>query len=216
MMLSIKNLIGYKIGALDGEIGKVKDFYFEDKTWSIRYLIVETGSLFFRRKVMISTQSLLHPEWEKETFLVDLTIQQIENSPAIDAENSVSRHQETELNKHYSWIDYWSIGVPIDKEEAAGSHLYSTDKVEKYHVNVTDGEVGKMDDFLMDESNWKLNFIVVDTFTHSPAKIVLVPIALVKEINQEAETVSVEASAEQIKSQPEYHFDTVNTKLFEI
>jgi len=94
MKRSVKSLTGYLMGASDGEIGKVIDFYFDDKTWAIRYLIVETGDWLSGRKVLISPQALLSTNWENGSFPINLTKEQIENSPNIDTDMPVSRQQE--------------------------------------------------------------------------------------------------------------------------
>src|SRR5687767_2340606 len=54
MLRNIKDLRGYVIRAIDGTIGKVDDFYFDDEDWGIRYLVVDTGSWLSGRKVLIS------------------------------------------------------------------------------------------------------------------------------------------------------------------
>ncbi len=107
MKRSIKSLIGYTMGATDGEIGKVKEFYFDDESWTIRYLIVETGSWLSGRKVLISPDALLTPDWQQKVFPVNLTKKQIKNSPHIDTEKPVSRQQEMKLYEHYPWTSYW-------------------------------------------------------------------------------------------------------------
>jgi len=53
MQYSVKDLKGYAIGATDGDIGKLDDFYFDDKSWTIRYLVAETGNWLLNRKVLI-------------------------------------------------------------------------------------------------------------------------------------------------------------------
>lgn len=81
MKRSITSLIGFGIGATDGKIGKVKAFYFDEATWTIRYLIVETGSWLCSRNVLISPVSLLTPDWENAFFYANLSMEQIKNSP---------------------------------------------------------------------------------------------------------------------------------------
>ena len=103
MLHSIKNLRGYAIGATDGEIGKVKDFYVDDRTWKVRYLIVETGNWLFGRKVLLSPVALQDPDWDDQVFPVNLTKDQVKHSPDIDTERPVSREQEEDLYRHYSW-----------------------------------------------------------------------------------------------------------------
>ena len=58
MLRSIKDLEHYAIGATDGDIGRVKDFYFDDDSWVVRYLVVDTGSWLAGRSVLISPISL--------------------------------------------------------------------------------------------------------------------------------------------------------------
>ena len=86
MQHTIHNLLGFKMAATDGEIGEVKEFYFDDETWDIRYLIVETGNWFSNKKVLIAPQALLVPDWLNKNFPVNLTKEQIKNSPDIDTE----------------------------------------------------------------------------------------------------------------------------------
>jgi len=43
MLKKAKTLKGYKLNSRDGEIGSVKEFYFDDRHWTIRYLVADTG-----------------------------------------------------------------------------------------------------------------------------------------------------------------------------
>jgi hypothetical protein len=103
MKRSIKSLIGYTLHAADGEIGKVEEFYFDDQRWTIRYLIVRTGSWLLGRKVLISPQALGTTDWDNRAFPTTLTKEQIRNSPDIDTDEPVSRQQEERLYAHYPW-----------------------------------------------------------------------------------------------------------------
>ena len=49
MLRSVKNLEGYAIGGTDGEIGHAKDFYFDDRAWVVRYLVVDAGTYHAQR-----------------------------------------------------------------------------------------------------------------------------------------------------------------------
>ncbi|MDQ6815123.1 MAG: PRC-barrel domain-containing protein [Bacteroidota bacterium] len=226
MKRSVKSLIGFTMGATDGEIGKVKEFYFDDKTWTIRYLIVETGSWLFGRKVLISPEALLTPDWEGESFPVNLTKEQIENSPNIDTEKPVSRQQEIELYAHYPWTGYWGGGiwaggmgtagmmispaVPLETAvhenvgEETDPHLRSTDKVTGYDIKATDGDIGDAEDFMVDDSTWKVAFMVVDTGNWFPGKKVVISPNLIKSIDWNTSEIVVNASVDQVKNSPEY------------
>jgi len=101
MKHSAKSLTGFTMGATDGEIGKVKEFYFDDESWVVRYLIVDTGNWLSGRVVLISTQAIVAADWDNKIFSVNLTKEQIKNSPDIDTELPVARQQEIKLQKYY-------------------------------------------------------------------------------------------------------------------
>ncbi len=220
MKRSARSMIGFTMGATDGEIGKVKDFYFDDVTWTIRYLIVETGKLLSERKVLISSQAILTPDWEDETFQVNLTMDQIKNSPDIDTEKPVSRQQELKLYNHYPWNIYWTgraTGMPPvsmyqvlepednDYKEPEGDpHLRSTDNVTGYSIKAIDGELGEVEDFIIDDLSWRIDFMVVDTGKWLPGKKVLISPSMIKDISWNLSSVVVTSTVEDVKHSPEY------------
>jgi uncharacterized protein YrrD len=228
MKRKIKSLIGYTIQATDGEIGKVKEFYFDDRTWTIRYLIVETGSWLFGRKILLSPQSLLTPDWEQHTFPVNLTMAQIKDSPKIDTDKPISRQHEMDLYGYYPWGNYyWGSGMgvgsmgmsyatsinqevqkEVDKSVADKSdedtHLRSTDEVIDYNIKATDGKIGNVEDFIINDKTWVIDFIEVDTGDWFPGKKVLVSPQWIKEIKWKTSSVIVNASEDQVKNSPEY------------
>jgi len=235
MKRTIKNLMGFTMGATDGEIGKVTDFYFDDLTWTIRYLVVETGNWLSNRKVLISPEALLQGDWENKTFPVNLTKEQIEKSPNIDTDQPVSRQHEVELYAHYPWTNYWGGGlwaggigttgmvmpmssVPIeetvknsknnDAEPEGDPHLRSAKNVQGYAIHALDDTIGDVEDFIVDDSNWTVDYIVVDTGNWFPGKKVTISPDLIKEINWETSEVIVNASVDQVKNSPEYDAST--------
>lgn len=214
------------MGATDGEIGKVKAFYFDDNTWTIRYLIVETGGWLSGRKVLISPQALLAPDWESNVFPVNLTKEQIKNSPDIDTDKPVSRQQEIALNAYYPWTGYWGSGIwsggmgvtgmmtspaiPLEqaihenesasRKETGDPHLRSTDEVSGYNIKAADGEIGDAEDFIVDDSTWKIAFMVVDTGNWFPGKKVIISPKLIKDIKWDTSEIVLNASVEQVKN----------------
>ncbi|HEX2866787.1 MAG TPA: PRC-barrel domain-containing protein [Ignavibacteriales bacterium] len=108
MLRSVKALEGYKIHALDGEIGEVNDFFFDDVSFNVRYLVVDTGTWLQKRLVLISPHSLGKPDWKEKRFPVNLTKEKIKNSPSVDMDRPVSRQQETDLSDYYGWPYYWT------------------------------------------------------------------------------------------------------------
>jgi hypothetical protein len=107
MLRNSKNLEGCCIGATDGTIGEVKDLYFDDEAWVIRYLVVGTGAWLENRKVLISPFALSQPQWAQKLLRASLTKEQVKNSPDIDTDMPVSRQHEMEYLKYYSYPSYW-------------------------------------------------------------------------------------------------------------
>ena len=107
MLRNSAHLKGFTIRATDGELGTVDQFYFDDETWAIRYLVVETGGWLGGRQVLISPISVVHADWEAERLDVALTKKQVENSPNIDTHQPVSRQHEAEYYGYYGYPYYW-------------------------------------------------------------------------------------------------------------
>jgi len=107
MLRSMKDLENYAIGASDGPIGHVKDFYFDDDSWVIRYLVVDTGSWLNGRQVLISPMAIRQANWLDRLLPMALTKEQVRNSPDIDADKPVSRQHELEYIGYYGYPAYW-------------------------------------------------------------------------------------------------------------
>jgi uncharacterized protein YrrD len=195
--------------AKDGVIGEVTEFYFDDQTWTVRYLIVKTGSWLSGRKVLISPVALIKGARQNGFFPVNLTKEQIMNSPDIDTDEPVSRRHEIELYNYYAWDNYWGSGfygggymlpagsfAPFEQEiekASAGAdrqpegeqHLRSSERVTGYHIHAANGDIGHVADFILEENGWKINFIVVDTHNWIGGKKVLIGVKHIKEIEWE-------------------------------
>jgi uncharacterized protein YrrD len=228
MKRKIKSLAGFTIGATDGIVGEVKEFYFDDKTWTIRYLIVETGNWFKGKRILLSTEALLTPDWENKIFPVNLTMEQIESSPGIDTDKPVSRQHERDLYSHYSWGNYyWAGGMgmsvmgmsyPLSLKQEINNqadasdadkpdddhHLRSTDTVTSYIIKTSDGEIGEVEDFIINDHTWSIDFIEVDTGKWFPGKKVLISPKWIREINWATASVIVILYEEQVMNSPEY------------
>lgn len=121
MLRKLNDLLGYTITATDEEIGSVDDFYFDERNWTVRYLVVDTGSWFSGKKVLVSQDALGQPFWDNESFPVNLTKKQIEDSPSIDLAKPISRQHETELSNYYDWPMYWMAASGAATGSAIGA-----------------------------------------------------------------------------------------------
>ncbi|CAN5162604.1 PRC-barrel domain-containing protein [soil metagenome] len=107
MLRSISELESYAIGATDGPIGHVKDFYFDDDAWVIRYLVVDTGSWLMSRKVLITPMSIRQANWSERLLQMSITKEQVKNSPDLDTDKPVSRQHELDYLGYYGYPNYW-------------------------------------------------------------------------------------------------------------
>ena len=229
MLKSVAQLQGGTIHATDGEIGKVDEFYFDDETWVIRYLVVNTGDWLPGRLVLVSPIALREADWPSRRLDVALTKKQIEDSPPIDTHKPVSRQHEAIYMGYYGYPYYWGgpnlwglasypAGLAVQREavteaearqaragkESADSHLRSTDEVTGYHIEAADGEIGHVADFIIDDKTWAIRYLEVDTRNWWPGKKVLVAPQWVDNVSWPDSKVYVHLSREPIKNSPEY------------
>lgn len=230
MQRTINSLIGYAMQATDGEIGKTEEFYFDDESWTVRYLIIKTGNWFSGKEVLISPEALIRQSWEFRTFPTNLTKDQIRNSPDIDTQKPISRRQEVELYGHYPWKPYWGSGFyaggmwgiidpePIidetvikqldendNKSGADDLHLRSTEQILGNHIHAIDGEIGHVKDFIINDQTWELLYFVVSTHNFIGGKNVLLPVKYIREIQWYTGKIFVDTTIDAIKNSPEFN-----------
>jgi sporulation protein YlmC with PRC-barrel domain len=181
MLRSAEPLYRMAIHATDGDLGRVTEFYFDDATWTIRYLIVRTGSFLSGRDVLLTPAVVHTVDWEGEQVRVNLTMAQVENSPDVSTDRPVSRLQEVEYLRYYEQPPYWVLGAEVGgtgvaldaamraaatEAEAAGeappTHLRSSREVIGYHIEASDGPIGHVRDFVIDDATWRVKYLVVD------------------------------------------------------
>jgi sporulation protein YlmC with PRC-barrel domain len=212
MLHNIKELYGNKLAARDGDIGRVQDFYFDDKTWVIRYLVADTGSWLTGRRVLISPHAFGNMDQEEKTLHVKLHKKQIEDSPSIESHKPVSRQYEMEYYRYYGWPAYWEGGamwgfggypvvLPPSREEVVADqprhhhrddkHLQSTHAVAGYQIETADGTVGHVSSFLIDEKSWAIREMVVEAGHWYAGKEILISTSKVERISYEESKVFV-------------------------
>jgi sporulation protein YlmC with PRC-barrel domain len=231
MFWNASALSGFTIMATDGAIGTVNDLLFEDDNWTIRWLIVETGSWFSKRKVLLPLSALGKPDRETRHFTVHLTRQQVKDSPDVDTDQPVSRHKEAHVYNYYNWNPYWTsgfapmsnaiatptvmpfLGDTIDPRYEDGTdsvqddgdpHLRSVQAVIGYHIVATDGDIGHVEDFLVEDETWQLRYMTVDTKNWLPGERVLLPVRMIAEIDWLTKLMTVKIDREEVKSSPPY------------
>ena len=191
MLRSLKQLYGHKLGATDGEIGHIKDFYFDDQHWAIRYLVADTGEWLPGRKVLISPHSLASPATSGNIMRVGLTRKKIENSPSIESQKPLSRKFEEEYHKYYRRPLYWKSNAVqmIGPQPEQEVHVRSTRAVNGYLVRLGDETIGHVSDFMMDAEDWTIGQLVVKTGHRLSGKDTLIPTKQVERISYDESTV---------------------------
>ncbi|MFO7973337.1 MAG: PRC-barrel domain-containing protein [Candidatus Hydrogenedentota bacterium] len=221
MLRSAKSIVGFQLECLDGTLGAVKDLYFHDDVWAIRYVVVDPQPLLPGRKVLIPPAELQKPEWSGSSLPVNLTREQVETSPPIEAHRPVSRQEEAELHRFFQWIPYWGpagtasqpLAVPLEEKEEENpaeatregdARLRSFDEVSSYGVSALDGEVGHIEDMILDDDAWLFQMFVVDTRNWLPGKHVVLDTEWIGRIDHTEKMVVVDLKRDVIKDAPEY------------
>jgi hypothetical protein len=227
MLRNTSHLKGLVIRATDGELGTVVEFYFDDDSWAIRYLTVETGGWLGGRSVLISPYSIRAVDWEARRLDVTLTKEQVENSPNISTHLPVSRQQEAAYLGYYGYPFYWggpklwgsefypsnlipttpstqAVADILRERQTVDSHLRSSAAVNGYNIEATDGEIGHVVGFVLDEEAWAIRYMEVATRNWWPGKKVLVSPAWIERVSWADSRVCVALSREAIKLAPDY------------
>ena len=222
MLRSISSITGSVLQATDGEIGRCKDFLFDDEYWTIRFMVADTGKWLPGRRVLVSPVALERPDWPSKRFHVNLTKDQIREQPELDEHAPVSRQHEIRYHRHFSWAPYWGMGglwgtAAAPPALAGGEppalaadgdlvdkHLRSTAEVTGYSIEATDGEIGHVDEFIADDESWALRYLVVATRNWLPGKKVLLSPTWVREVRWADRHVALSLAREQVEKAPEY------------
>jgi uncharacterized protein YrrD len=229
MLRNVKELKGYVILATDGVIGAVDDLYFDDDTWAIRYLIVDTGSWLSGRKVLISPLAIGQPDWMGQQLPVSLTKAQVERSPDIDTRKPVSRQYEAEYFEYYDYPYYWggeglwgmgaypgsltterAIAEGMKKRRTSPKqrpddcHLRSCSSVTGHHVHAKDGDIGHVDDLLVEDSTWAIRYLIVATSNWWGGHHVLVAPKWIDAVSWSEAKVTVDLTRRAVRDAPPY------------
>ncbi len=214
---------------------RVVNFLIEDECWTVRYLVVDTGGILGGRQVLVSPISFREVDYSAERFHVALTMDKIKNSPSIDLDRPVSRQHEREYYGYYGYPYYWGCGGPWGMgyypgamasagyeragerpgEPSADVHLRSAKEVAGYHIEGTDGSIGHVKDFEVDDENWAIRYLVVETSNWWSGKSVLIAPEWTNRISWLDRKVYVGMTRAAIKASPEWGVNDPINRAFE-
>ena len=224
MLRGVKDLQRYTMAARDGDIGTIDDVYFDDQGFTVRHLVVDTGTWLSSRHVLIPPRALERVEASERRVVVNLTKKQVEDSPGIESDRPVSRQYEQDLYKYYGYPLYWGgpyLWGPIPyptatppgsyeterrpSDQPAGDvHLRSARDVSGHAIQATDGELGHVEDFLVDDHAWAIRYLIVDPRNWWPGHFVLISTEWISAVHWNDSTVEVDVDKEAVRKAPEY------------
>jgi hypothetical protein len=234
MLRTVKSLESFAIDATDGTIGQVKNCYFDDESWVVRYFVVDTSKWLGGREVLISPYSIGQPDWAGSILPAKISKQQVKDSPGIDSDKPVSRQFEESFLGYYGYPYYWgSVGLwgggyyPADyiygadvggysgyqgylraPSTAEGDpHLRSCNEVQGYHIKASDGEIGHVQGFLLDDATWSIRYLIVKTSNWWVGHQVLLSPEWINEVSWSNSQVVVSPDRQAIKNSPLYDAD---------
>ncbi len=227
MLYSTQDLGDYTIEAVDGRLGKPFEFCFDDQTWELRYVVVETGDWLLGHKVLISMDQFDPPEPAERKFPVALTLQQVKDSPSIGTDKPVYLQKQSGIYDYFGWgpdvhlSGTWLISpvtaqlieaaehTQAHERESDNPHLRSTREVTGYHIDAADGAIGHVEDFIVDDQTWRINSIVIDTRNWLPGKKVLIAPGWIDRVRWPERKVYVARQRQTIAHSPEFDLEAL-------
>ena len=239
MLREFNDFGGFGIRAIDGTIGRVEDFYFDDRAWVVRHLVVNAGTWLSSRKVLLSPTSIGRADWTEKVLRVLLTTEQVKNSPDIDTARPVSRQHEVEAFGYYGYPYYWGgsrhfgggmhPNLMLPGEDGFGSpratraeeqnayaraeskrrsendpHLRSCRAILRYRVHASNGDVGHVEDMLIDDQTWAIRYLIVNTSNWWLGHRVLIAPQWIQGISWSDSRFSVKMTRHAIERAPAY------------
>jgi hypothetical protein len=222
-LLNLDTIKTYALEAVNGEVGRFEEIYFEDSYFMIRYLVVNTGGWLSGQKVLLSPFTVGDVDEKDHKLFIELTQEQIKHSPPIESNRPVSREYEINYFNYYGWPPYWEntpwpstpsipptvTASPHEKTNSSfrpdENHLRSSKELQGYSINVKNGSIGHLKSFIIDTQYWTIRYLEIDTRKWlRGGKYILISPAWISQISWPDRSLSVELSREVLKDAPEY------------
>jgi hypothetical protein len=243
MIRNLRDLIGFRVAATDIDVGTVRDFYFDDQAWKLRYFVADLDEAFGNRSVLLAPLTLSQPDMELHIIPAQVSSDKLMNSPDIDMNKPVSRQEEEQIYQYYDWPVYWNpvggfgLGVgdlssipmmemeadlreqseetEVAQERGEDPRLRSIDEVTGYHIMARDNSIGEVQDFLIEDNTWRIVYLLVDINGILPGGKVILSPEWVERVSWSQSLIYVDLSADTIKSAPAYNPDQIPDRDYE-
>jgi hypothetical protein len=226
MLRSVRDLVGYTVAARDGRCGELRDMYFDDRLWILRYWEVDAGAA--ASALRLSPQAVTAIADKARQFHVRMCREQLQRGPGVDSDPGLTHPLDAEggLRRERDGGNLWSLaGLPLSEllapaVEAAelpatpahperfglerDLRLRSSAEVIGYGVAARDGPIGHVADFLIEPATWQVRMVVVDTHTRLADRPVLLPPMWVDDFDDAARQLRFRVSRDAVQSSPHY------------
>jgi sporulation protein YlmC with PRC-barrel domain len=214
MLIATQSIYGSTVEGTDGLAGTVRDLLFDDRTWDVRHLVVHTGNWLTGKSELLSPEVIESTQWMGRRLSVRLTRQEVEESPGTDSHLPASHMRDVVQGRMIAWDAYWASELDIDEIDA-DPHLDSAKEVTGYHLQASDGEIGHVEDFIVDDESWKIRYLIVDTRNWMPGKHVLMLPESVSLISWNSRKIETELERAKIHDSPAYDRNIALDRRFE-
>lgn len=231
MLRSLMDLEGATVHSVEREAGRVEGVYLDDAYWSVRYLVVGTGSWLAGKTVLVAPRAVRRVE--SSVVVLELTKEQLQECPGADTDKPVSRQFETEIHDFFGWPYYWepdtftnltpipvtenvygpegrlSASERIAEKQAAGeykAHLRCIGELGGYALEAKEGEIGHVEDFVaeIDDDGWPVRYLVVNVGKFLAGHRVLLSTEWVDRLSWEGKSVGVDLTREAVENAPPF------------
>lgn len=219
MMLPFSKLKRFELNAFDGRIGQARDFYVTDKNWTVRYLIARFGSWLSEHRVLLPVYFVDRIQSPENAIAVALTKLQVRHAAPVESKRLVSKQHRLDVRLKFRELAGSVLRValrqdadsyaafknnpPARREDGEDCHLNSCEELTAgYTLSAVDGRVGSIADLIIDDHEWRVRYLVVETGVLFSRKLILVPARLVHTISFAKHEILFNAMRSSLKTVP--------------
>lgn len=199
MLVAARDMFGTPLEGTDGHVGAIYDVLFDDQSWKVRHLVVNSGRWFNSRQVLLEPEAVQEADWSGRHVRLRLGKEEVRLCPSVVTDLPVALHESLEPSQVMFSEAYWGGAIGNTAEREGDPHLRSMRLLAGAHILCPDGRLGHVEDFIVDDETWSVRDLVVDTRNWWPGKRVLIEPASVESISWPERTVCLTLSRDQIE-----------------
>lgn len=199
MLVNLNDLLGYRLAAGGGSATVLRDLLFGEESATVRYLVVDSEAWLTTSKVLVAPGVVQAIDRERQMVQTGLDARALEQAPGLARGEEVERTYEARLHAHFGWTPYWA-----GNSDPAGERLQSARHLVGFYVQALDGDVGHVEDLIVDLEAWQVRYLEIDTRNWVPGRRVLVAPGWLHGIDRPRRTVALDLPKDLVRSSPPY------------